>query len=106
MLDADVFVLEPLGFVLRFDQKLVEPARDVRAGIATDPWQFVEFFSEFGAKQIRRDFALLEQPRYKPVFLLDERAREMLDIHRLMLASRSDVLRFLQRLLSFLRELV
>ena len=31
MLDADVFILEPLGFVLRLDEQLVQPLRDVEA---------------------------------------------------------------------------
>ena len=109
MLDADVFVLEFLRFVLRLDQELVQPLGDVKAlagrGVAGDTRNAVEFLFDLGLEQVGRDLCLFEQARHQPAFLFEQREHEVLDIHRLMLVAGGDVLRLRQRRLRFFGEL-
>ena len=108
--DADVFVLEFLRFVLRFDQELVQALSDVEAlaggGVAGNTRDAVEFLFDLGLEQVGCDFCLFEQARHKSAFLFEQREHEVLDIDRLMLVARGDVLRLRQRSLGFFGEFV
>ena len=110
MLDADIFVLETLGFVLRLDEQLVQALRDVkpltRRRVAAHAREPVQLLFDLRLEQVRRGFGLLEQPRDQSAFLLQQRQRDVLHIDGLMLAARGDVLRIRDRALGFLRKLV
>ena len=98
---ADIFVFEPFGFVLRFDQQLVQSLGDVRRrrpdSCHRSHAEPVQFLFQLGFQQVGRDLGFLDQTRNQPFLLLQECQSEMLHINGLVLVAGRNVLRFLER---------
>ena len=110
MLDAHVFVLELLRFVLRDDEQFVETLGDVDtlAGgtIAGDARDAGQFRLDFGLQQIGSDFCLFKQARYESALRFEQGKHEVLNVRALMLEASADTLRRDQCLARFSVKLV
>src|ERR1043166_3614786 len=110
MLDTDVLVLKPFGFVLRLDQQFVQPLRDLETGgrrrVTAHTRDAGQFLSQFCFEQVGRHLGFLEPPGHQAPLLLEQGQPNMLDIDCLMRVSRGEGLRLNERLLGLVGESV
>ena len=108
MFDADIFVLEPLGFILGFDQKPVEPLGDIDplpcGRVARNTRDRGSVPPALGFEQFGRNPAF-SKARDQATFLFEQSEQQMLHIDCLVLVPCCNVLGLGKRALGLLREL-
>ena len=107
MLDGNEFIFQLLRFVFGPSQQFVHPAAEVEAigsaACAGDARQLFQFPLSAYRDGVERNARLVEDSRRQPLFLIEKRQQQVLNVDLLVVEANSEFLRCLQGLLGFFR---